>query len=191
MNRLLFGIVIIMMTSTTSAADLPRVEMNTSMGRIVLELQPEQAPKTVENFLGYVEDGFYDGTIFHRVIGGFMIQGGGFTEELVKKPTKAPIENEAANGLKNVTGSVAMARTGDPHSATAQFYINVNDNTDLDHNDQRWGYAVFGNVVEGMDVVEAIKATPTQAVSPVMPNLPQPLVVIEQVSVVASSEAAE
>lgn len=149
------------------AADNPRVRLVTNLGAIVLELDPTRAPKTVENFLAYVRDGFYDGTIFHRVIKGFMIQGGGFTTEFRQKPTRAPIRNEADNGLRNTVGTIAMARTGDPHSATAQFFINVADNSPLDHrgkSDRGWGYAVFGRVVEGMDVVRRIEALPTYSV---------------------------
>ncbi|MDX1631336.1 MAG: peptidylprolyl isomerase [Thermoanaerobaculia bacterium] len=142
----------------------PRVALETSRGTIVLELYPEEAPRTVENFLRYVDDGFYDGTIFHRVIPGFMIQGGGFTEDLRKKPTQPPIENEADSGLENRRGTVAMARTGDPHSATAQFFVNLVDNASLDHrakNRRGWGYAVFGEVVEGMDTVDEIAGVET------------------------------
>ncbi|PIE53763.1 MAG: peptidylprolyl isomerase [Dethiosulfovibrio peptidovorans] len=143
------------------------VHLKTNKGTIVLKLNHEKAPKTVENFLSYVRDGFYDGTIFHRVIDGFMIQGGGFTAEMEQKTTGEPIENEADNGLKNDTYTVAMARTQDPNSATAQFFINVKDNAFLNHSAptmQGWGYAVFGSVCEGTDVVNAIKAVPTGSV---------------------------
>jgi len=147
------------------AADAaPRVRLETTMGNIVLELDPVHAPVTAENFLTYVNDGFYDGTIFHRVIDGFMIQGGGYTADFSRKQTRAPIKNEADNGLKNVRGSISMARTRDPHSASAQFFINVADNPALDYKspDARgWGYAVFGHVVEGMDVVDAIRVQET------------------------------
>ncbi len=142
----------------------PIVELNTGKGTIVLQLDRAKAPKTVENFLRYVKEGHYDGTIFHRVIPGFMIQGGGLTAELREKPTHAPIRNEADNGLKNLRGTIAMARTSDPHSATAQFFINLKDNAFLDHTaptTQGWGYAVFGKVIEGMDVVDAIARVPT------------------------------
>jgi cyclophilin family peptidyl-prolyl cis-trans isomerase len=136
--------------------------MKTSKGSIKIELDPEKAPKTVENFLGYVEAGHYNGTIFHRVMNGFMIQGGGFDENMNQKPAPRTVENEANNGLKNIVGSIAMARTPAPHSASAQFFINVNDNTFLDYPGQDgWGYCVFGQVVEGMDVVDAIKAEST------------------------------
>ncbi|AJY12226.1 peptidyl-prolyl cis-trans isomerase [Burkholderia dolosa] len=140
------------------------VELHTNHGVIKLELDAAKAPKTVENFLNYVKKGHYDGTVFHRVINGFMIQGGGFEPGLKQKPTDAPIDNEANNGLKNDKYTIAMARTNDPHSATAQFFINVNDNDFLNHSSptpQGWGYAVFGKVVEGQDVVDKIKAVKT------------------------------
>ncbi|WLW52224.1 peptidylprolyl isomerase [Streptomyces sp. SX92] len=143
---------------------MSRVELTTNFGRIVLELNDAEAPKTAENFLSYVRAGHYDGTIFHRVINGFMVQGGGFTADMKQKPTQAPIQNEADNGLKNTEYTVAMARTGDPHSATAQFFINVSDNDFLNHTskDMRgWGYAVFGRVTEGQDVVDRMKAVRT------------------------------
>ncbi len=137
----------------------PTVALDTNHGRIVLELDADKAPKTVENFLQYVRSGFYDGTIFHRVIPDFMIQGGGFATDMRQKPTKAPIQNEADNRVLNDRGTIAMARTNDPHSATAQFFINLKDNTFLNHtgkNPQGWGYAAFGKVVEGTDVVDRI-----------------------------------
>ena len=140
------------------------VELHTNHGVIKLELDAEKAPKSVENFLNYVKAGHYDNTVFHRVIDGFMIQGGGFEPGMKQKPTAEPINNEANNGLKNVNGSIAMARTNDPHSATAQFFINVNDNEFLNHSSptpQGWGYAVFGKVVDGMDIVEKIKKVKT------------------------------
>ncbi|ARN30439.1 TPA: peptidyl-prolyl cis-trans isomerase [Acinetobacter baumannii] len=142
----------------------PQVELNTNKGRIVLELNTEKAPKTAANFLEYVRDGFYDGVIFHRVIDGFMIQGGGFDENFKEKATRDAIENEADNGLSNDVGTIAMARAQAPHSASAQFFINVKNNSFLNHTSktaQGWGYAVFGKVVEGMDVVEAIKGVRT------------------------------
>jgi peptidyl-prolyl cis-trans isomerase B (cyclophilin B) len=140
------------------------VKLETSKGDIVIELNEEKAPKTTENFLAYVKEGFYDGTLFHRVIDNFMIQGGGFDEAMNQKETHDPIENEADNGLKNEAYTIAMARTQDPHSATAQFFINVKDNAFLDHtapNTRGWGYAVFGKVVEGREVVDAIKTVAT------------------------------
>ena len=138
------------------------ITLKTSQGDIVIELDHAKAPKSCENFEQYVRDGHYDGTIFHRVISNFMIQGGGFMPDMMQKATRDPIENEAANGLSNVSGSIAMARTNAPHSATAQFFINVKDNAFLDHPGQDgWGYCVFGKVTEGMDVVEKIKQVDT------------------------------
>ncbi len=140
------------------------IKLTTNLGAITLELDGEKAPKTAANFLAYVQAGHYDGTIFHRVIDGFMIQGGGFAPGMKEKATNAPIENEAANGLKNVRGSIAMARTSDPHSATAQFFINVADNDFLDFrapSGSSWGYCVFGRVVDGMDVIDQIRKVRT------------------------------
>ncbi len=142
----------------------PVVELETNMGAIVIELNEEKAPKTVENFLNYVKSGHYDGTIFHRIIDGFMIQGGGMDAEMNEKATNAPIENEADNGLKNDKGTIAMARTQDPHSATSQFFVNVKDNDFLNHsgkNMQGWGYTVFGKVTSGMDVIDKMRGVPT------------------------------
>lgn len=147
-----------------TATKHPQVLIETNMGNIVVELYPEKAPKTVENFLRYVNEGFYDGTIFHRVIPNFMIQGGGYTPEMNKKITHAPIPNEADNGLRNRIGTIAMARTSDPHSATAQFFINVNNNTFLDFREKTpraYGYAVFGRVIKGMKVVNKIRQVRT------------------------------
>lgn len=146
----------------------PKVVMKTSQGDLTIELNEEKAPETVKNFLGYVKDGFFDKTVFHRVIDGFMIQGGGFALKedgsIEQKETKAPIQNEAKNGLKNLRGTVAMARTGDPHSATAQFFINHQDNGNLDYPSfDGWGYAVFGQVTAGLDVVDKIAKAPTAA----------------------------
>ncbi len=152
------------MQSVWASSSNLRVLLETSKGTIVLELDSKAAPKTVDNFLGYVRDGFYDGTVFHRVIKGFMIQGGGFTEDMKQKAVRAAIENEANNGLQNKRGTVAMARTTDPHSATAQFFINTVDNFFLDHKGkipEGWGYCVFGKVVEGMHVVDAIESVAT------------------------------
>ena len=142
----------------------PVVELDTNMGAIVIELNEKKAPKTVENFLNYVKSGHYDGTIFHRIIDGFMIQGGGMDAEMNEKATNAPVENEADNGLKNDAGTIAMARTQDPHSATSQFFVNVKDNDFLNHsgkNMQGWGYTVFGKVTGGMDVIEKMRGVPT------------------------------
>jgi len=163
------------------AAD-PQVELKTSAGTIVLELYPEQAPRTVENFLQYVKDGHYNGTLFHRVIPGFMIQGGGFTRSFQQKPVRKPVRNEAGNGLKNATGTVAMARTSEPHSATAQFFINVADNAMLDFRfptQDGYGYCVFGKVVKGMNVVESITKLATGPGPPPHRDVPLKPVVIE------------
>lgn len=144
----------------------PRVALETNKGTIVVELEADKAPETVKNFLRYVDEGFYAGTVFHRVIEGFMVQGGGFAHDMSKKPTHEPIRNEAGNGLKNLRGTLAMARTDQPHSATAQFFINLVDNSFLDFRDSTragWGYCVFGRVVEGMDVVDQIGKLPTTA----------------------------
>lgn len=161
------------------------VVLHTNHGDITLELDAEKAPKSVENFLQYANDGFYDGTIFHRVIKNFMIQGGGFAEDMSQKDCNAPVENEADNGLSNDNYTVAMARTMDPHSATAQFFINVQDNDFLNHtgkNSQGWGYAVFGKVTDGQDVVEAIKAVSTGS-SGMHQDVPQEAVIITSVTV--------
>ena len=172
--------------SFAQGAQAVQVKLATNRGDIVLELDAAKAPKTVENFLAYVESGHYDGTIFHRVIDGFMIQGGGLTADMKQKPTRAPIPNEADNGLKNLRGTVAMARTQDPNSATAQFFINVADNDFLDYRAptvQGWGYCVFGKVVQGMDVVDAIKSVKTGAVGPYR-DVPLEPVVIEHAEVI-------
>ena len=165
-----------------------QVQITTSLGPITLELADDQAPKSVANFLQYARDGFYNGTIFHRVIGDFMIQGGGFTTDLEQKPTRPPVPNEADSGLKNLRGTVAMARTNDPNSATAQFFINVQDNPPLDHRaptPQGWGYAVFGKVISGMDTVDKIRQVPTTTRGPGgrFGNVPITPVVIETITV--------
>ena len=158
-----------------------KVKLTTSMGAITLELNSEKAPISAENFVKYVESGHYNGTIFHRVIGTFMIQGGGFTKDLVQKPTNAPIKNEAANGLKNDNYTVAMARTGVVDSATTQFFINVSNNDFLNHQGpSNFGYAVFGKVVEGMDVVEKIKAVKTGGKGMFPTDVPQETITIEK-----------
>jgi peptidyl-prolyl cis-trans isomerase B (cyclophilin B) len=176
--------------STVFADTAPKVRIQTNMGTIVLELNQEKAPMSVANFLQYVNDGFYNGTIFHRVIDGFMIQGGGFTQNLEKKDTRPPVKNEANNGLKNERGTIAMARTNDPHSATAQFFINVVNNDFLDYrsSDPRgWGYAVFGKVVEGIDIVDKIKAVPTGASGPFGRDVPITPVVIESATLIEAA----
>ena len=161
------------------------VEMVTNKGTMILELDAEKAPKSTANFIEYVKAGHYDGTIFHRVIKGFMIQGGGFQPGMAQKPTMAPIENEANNGLKNVTGSIAMARTNDPQSATAQFFINAKDNSFLDYTSptpQGWGYAVFGKVSQGIEVMQAIEGVATTNKGG-MGDVPVEDVVIEKVTI--------
>jgi peptidyl-prolyl cis-trans isomerase B (cyclophilin B) len=183
---LLLPAVLMASPSAAEEGSNPRVALETSKGKIVLELYPEKAPKTVENFLAYVESGHYDGTIFHRVIPNFMVQGGGFTADMKQKSTRAPIENEADNGLTNDRGTVAMARTSDPHSASAQFFINSKDNDFLNHTAKTasgWGYAVFGKVVEGMEVVDAISGVQTTRKG-MMADVPAEPVVIEKASVV-------
>jgi cyclophilin family peptidyl-prolyl cis-trans isomerase len=180
---------VLLLLSTSGAwAQNPRVEFKTSMGSFALELYADKAPKTVANFIQYVNSGFYKGTIFHRVIDGFMIQGGGFEPGMREKTTRAPIENEAGlalkAGLKNELGTIAMARTPDPHSATAQFFINVKDNGFLDYREpspRGFGYAVFGRVVEGMDTVLRISKMPTTTVEQHQ-NVPQRPIVIESVT---------
>ena len=162
------------------------VRLHTNFGAITLELDAEHAPETVANFLNYVKSGFYDNTVFHRVIDGFMIQGGGMTADMREKPTRGAIKNEAGNGLRNTAGTVAMARTGDPHSATAQFFINVADNGFLDFRgptQQGYGYAVFGKVVKGMDVVSRIAQVPT-GTKPPHADVPLKPVVIERAQLV-------
>ena len=164
-----------------------QVALNTNQGRIVLELDAAKAPKTVANFVEYVKSGHYNGTIFHRVIDGFMIQGGGFDEKMKQKSTGTQIQNEADNGLKNDIGTIAMARTGDPHSATAQFFINVGNNAFLNHsgkNPQGWGYAVFGKTVEGMDVINKIKGVATGNAGGHQ-DVPRTAVIIETAEIIA------
>jgi cyclophilin family peptidyl-prolyl cis-trans isomerase len=193
-NKIRYALLIVLCAllwmSPVFAEDNPRVRLQTSMGDIVLELYPEKAPQTVQNFLSYVNQGFYSGTIFHRVIDGFMIQGGGYTEDFQKKPTGSPIQNEADNGLRNDRGTVAMARTNDPNSATAQFFINVVNNDFLNFRSKTprgWGYAVFGKVVDGMDVVDKIRKTPTGPGGPFRKDVPKTPVVIENATVVGAA----
>jgi peptidyl-prolyl cis-trans isomerase B (cyclophilin B) len=187
--NMLVSVLVVVMTMVAgvayAASDNPQVIMETSKGTIVLELYPDEAPKTVDNFLRYARWGHYDGTIFHRVVPNFMIQGGGFTPDMKQKSTEMPIDNEADNGLKNDRGTVAMARTQDPHSATAQFFINTKKNTFLDHNStttEGWGYAVFGRVIEGMDVVDVISKVETGTHGS-MENVPKDPVVITKMTI--------
>ncbi len=162
----------------------PKVEFVTTLGDFTVQLDPQRAPKTVANFLDYVKSGFYKGTIFHRVIPGFMVQGGGFTADMQQKPTRPPIPLESRNGLRNLRGTIAMARTGDPNSATAQFFINVVDNPSLDYPQPDGnGYAVFGKVVQGMNVIDKIVAQPTKDVGPYQ-NVPVKPIVIESAKLI-------
>ena len=173
--------------------DMPRVRLVTNQGDIVIALNQAKAPKSGENFLAYVNEGYYNGTIFHRVISGFMIQGGGFTQDFQKKSTRAPIENEANNGLKNDRGTIAMARTNQPHSATSQFFINVVNNDFLNFRSETprgWGYAVFGTVIEGMDVVDKIRRIPTGNGGPFPSDVPQTPVIIESASLDSGETSA-
>ncbi len=179
--------------SFTLAAN-PTVKMKTNLGDITIELFPDQAPKTVDNFLQYVKDDFYTNTIFHRVISKFMVQGGGFDTTFNKKATRQPVENEAANKLKNQIGTIAMARTSDPHSATAQFFINVADNEFLNYttpNARGYGYTVFGKVIDGMDVIFKIAATPTGSNGPFSRDAPNQQIVIQDVSLLSNTSAVE
>ena len=189
MKHKIFALLCGLVVSAAAMAQDPQVELKTSAGTIVVELYPAKAPKSVANFLQYVKDGFYKGTIFHRVIPGFMIQGGGFTKDYAQKPTREPVQNEANNGLHNTVGTLAMARTGNPHSATAQFFINVVDNPFLDHTaptGRGWGYCVFGKVIKGMEVAEAIVSVPTGPGGPFPTDVPQKTVVIEDVRVLGT-----
>lgn len=177
--------------SDTVDQPLPQVRMETSEGVIEIMLRPDVAPKTVENFLSYVDSGFYEGTIFHRVIPGFMIQGGGFDRNLGRKDTRTPIPNEASPTLRNLRGTVAMARTSQPHSATSQFFINVVDNPYLNASDnpKKWGYAVFGKVTEGMGVVDAIARKQT-GYSGGMADVPNDPIIIRSITVIDSGDAS-
>ena len=193
MKKLLPLLLIGLIGSVSAFASPVLVKMTTNRGDIYLELDSDKAPLSVENFVKYIKSGYYDGTIFHRVISNFMIQGGGFDEDLVRKSTREPIQNEANNGLKNLRGTIAMARINTPHSATAQFFINVKDNPALDYtgpeNGRTWGYAVFGKVVRGMNVVEEIRFTPTGANPPFRSDVPIKTMRIEKVSVIKALPA--
>jgi cyclophilin family peptidyl-prolyl cis-trans isomerase len=180
-----------LLVSNPAGAANPQVELKTSMGAIVVELYPDKAPQTVANFLQYVKDRHYDGSIFHRVIPGFMIQGGGFTPAFEQKPTRSPVRNEANDELKNTLGTIAMARTSDPHSATAQFFINVADNSSLDFRfptQEGYGYCVFGKVVKGIDIVQRIAKVRTGPGPAPHRNVPVKPVIIEHARLVAPAE---
>ena len=187
MKKALLALLILLTTGVSTAADSGdpvTVLIATSEGDITVELLPAKAPETVANFLRYVDEGFYNGTIFHRVIDGFMIQGGGFDQAYTKKQTHDSVLNEADNGLSNLRGTIAMARTSDPHSATAQFFINHTDNPALDHRNKGsgWGYAVFGKVTDGMEVVDRIATVKTGPGGPFRQDAPREMVVIERIS---------
>lgn len=187
MHRLYLFLCAIFFSISAFAAN-PQLEVKTSQGTIIIELYQDKAPKSVENFLQYAKDDFFNGTVFHRVIPGFMIQGGGFTPDMKQKETRAPIPNEAKNGLKNQTGTLAMARTSDPHSASAQFFINAADNTFLDYPSRDgWGYAVFGKVTQGMDVVKKIEKLETRNIGPFQ-NVPTTPVLIESVKLLPTKQ---
>lgn len=180
------------MAQMAHASENPQVIIQTNMGDIVVELSPEKAPITVANFLRYVDDGYYTDTIFHRVISGFMIQGGGFSSKYIRKDTRAPILNEADNGLANQRGSIAMARTNDPNSATSQFFINTVNNTNLNHTSKSprgWGYTVFGQVVKGMNVVDQIEKLRTGSDGPFSANVPKSPVIIISIKRVPTKES--
>ena len=182
LRQILIFLFLISIHISVNAADI-RVEMKTNLGNIVLELYPDKAPETVENFLKYIEEGFYKNTLFHRVISGFMIQGGGFDTAFKQKPTRPPIQNEAANGLKNEIGTIAMARTSDPHSASAQFFINVANKGFLNYkapSQSGYGYTVFGKVITGMEVVNKIASAPTGSGGPFPGDVPKNSVIIEE-----------
>lgn len=184
---LALAIVGLLAATAAGAADYPRVRVETTAGDFVIELNDERAPLTVANFLGYVSEGFYEGTIFHRIVANFVIQGGGFTADLEQKKTRDPVVNESGNGLSNRRLTVAMARTGEPHSADAQFYVNLADNPDLDPKPTRWGYAVFGEVVEGAAVIDDIGYRPTSPQG-AFQNLPAAPVIIEKMTVLGDAD---
>ncbi|MDH5552760.1 MAG: peptidylprolyl isomerase [Nitrosomonas sp.] len=177
--------------SSAAFASNPQVIIKTNLGDVTLELYPEKAPQTVENFLGYVADDFYKGTIFHRVIPNFMVQGGGFDTSYKEKATRSPIQNEADNGLKNEIGTIAMARTSNIHSATAQFFINVSNNSFLNFtapSQRGYGYAVFGKVTGGMDIINQIAKMPTGSGGPFSSDVPKSTIIIETIELISTAE---
>ena len=200
MNKILLGISTLLIAGTycltaaqQAATESPEVSISTSKGEIVVRLNPAKAPKTVANFIEYVKSGFYEGTIFHRVIKGFMVQGGGLTPDMNKKKTREPVQNEADNRLSNRRGTIAMARTNDPHSATAQFFINTVNNNGLDFKAKSqagWGYCVFGRVIKGMDVVDAIEGVETSS-NGMMQNVPVVPILIKKVELLGKAPSAE
>lgn len=176
--------------SAPTAAKLPRVRVHTTMGNFVIELNPERAPLSVANFLEYVRSGQYSGTIFHRVVSNFVAQGGGYDTQYVEKPTRPPTANESGNGLSNLRGTVGMARAANPHSSTAQFYVNLADNPSLDPQPTRWGYAVFGRVSEGMTVIDDIGNVSTGAAGPLKEHVPLKQIVIQSIEILDDTAAA-
>lgn len=187
LKRILLAVSLLLTATSAPAAESPRVRVTTSMGAFVIQLEAERAPLTVDNFLRYVRAGQYDGTLFHRVIGQFMIQGGGMDANYQTRPTKPPVPNESGNGLRNLRGTVGLARAATPHSGDCQFFVNVVDNGDLDPLPTRWGYAVFGRVVEGMDIVDRISVVPTGSVGPLPSDAPLKPVVILKVELVGAN----
>ncbi len=185
--RMLIGVFAALLTIATQAVSAERIRVTTNLGSFVVELHRDRAPLTVENFLGYVRAGHYTNTLFHRVISGFVIQGGGVGTDYKARPTKPPIANESGNGLKNLRGTVGLARASGPHTGDAQFYVNVGDNDDsLDPLPTRWGYAVFGTVVEGMDVIDRISVSPTGPMGPFKSDAPLQAVIIEKIDLLAA-----
>lgn len=178
------------LSSQVQAANVERVRVTTTFGAFVIEMQRDRAPLTVENFLFYVKSGYYTNTLFHRVVSGFVIQGGGVGPDYKAKPTQKPIANEAGNGLKNLRGTVGLARASGPHSGDCQIYVNVADNADLDPLPTRWGYAVFGKVIEGMEVVDRISVSPTGSMGPFKQDAPLQAVVIQKVELLTDGGAA-
>lgn len=188
--RMLIGVIAALLTIATQAVSAERIRVTTNLGSFVVELHRDRAPLTVENFLGYVRAGHYTNTLFHRVISGFVIQGGGVGTDYKARPTKPPIANESGNGLKNLRGTVGLARASGPHTGDAQFYVNVGDNDDsLDPLPTRWGYAVFGTVVEGMDVIDRISVSPTGPMGPFKSDAPLQAVIIEKIDLLAADPA--
>ena len=183
------SVLVLACAGAAHATDEPRVRVSTSLGDFVIELNPERAPLTVANFLGYVKEGHYTNSLFHRVIANFMIQGGGLTAQYTLKPVHPPIPNESGNGLQNVRGAVGLARTAAPHSGDAQFFVNVGNNADLDPLPTRWGYTVFGKGVEGMDVVDRISVQPTGAVATLKSDVPLTPVVIRSIELIGAPPA--
>lgn len=187
---LLSALLGLLLSSQVQAANVERVRVTTTFGAFVIEMQRDRAPLTVENFLFYVRSGYYTNTLFHRVVSGFVIQGGGVGPDYKAKPTQKPIANEAGNGLKNLRGTVGLARASGPHSGDCQIYVNVADNADLDPLPTRWGYAVFGKVIEGMEVVDRISVSPTGSMGPFKQDAPLQAVVIQKVELLTDGGAA-